>query len=233
MGLTAGENTWRIVIVDAADELNLNAANALLKTLEEPPVRVLFLLVSSEPSGLLPTIRSRCRRLDLHPLAPDALRAATEAALAAAELPAPSAGEWEDLARLSQGSVRSALQLVASGGLELHKRIAGILAGLPKLDWIAAHTLADSLAGSAQEQRFEVFFNLFLEGMAQLAHTRAEAGDSQAARPIPEGALPHWAELWQTVLRDKAEADELNLDRKALILRIFARLEAVSRHPGR
>ena len=69
LGLTSGENAWRVVIVDTADELNLNAANALLKSLEEPPRRALFMLVASEPSGLLPTIRSRCRRLDLQPLA--------------------------------------------------------------------------------------------------------------------------------------------------------------------
>ena len=69
LGLTSGEDAWRVVIVDTADELNLNAANALLKSLEEPPRRALFMLVASEPSGLLPTIRSRCRRLDLQPLA--------------------------------------------------------------------------------------------------------------------------------------------------------------------
>ena len=75
LGLTAGDGAWRVVIVDAADDLNVNAANALLKSLEEPPSRALFLLVSSEPSRLLPTIRSRSRRLDLAPLAPEPLQA--------------------------------------------------------------------------------------------------------------------------------------------------------------
>ena len=219
IGLTAGEETWRAVIVDTADELNINAANALLKTLEEPPGRVLFLLVSSEPSGLLPTIRSRCRRLDLQPLSPEALRMAAEAALANAEVDAPSANEWDELARLSGGSVRRTLQLVASGGLDLQKRVAVILKGLPKLDWVAAHNLADSVAGAAQEQRFEVLFNLLLEGIAQTARGRGDR------------AMPYWAEVWQAVLRDKAEAEELNLDRKALILRTFERLAAVSSRP--
>ena len=79
LGLTAGEEAWRVVIVDSADELNLNAANALLKSLEEPPRRALFLLVSSEPSRLLATIRSRCRRLDLQPLDGGSLRRAAQA----------------------------------------------------------------------------------------------------------------------------------------------------------
>ena len=65
-----------MVIVDSADELNPNAANALLKSLEEPPPRALFLLISSQPSALLPTIRSRCRRLDLGPLDAESLRRA-------------------------------------------------------------------------------------------------------------------------------------------------------------
>ena len=66
--LTPAESDWRVVIVDAADDLNRNAANALLKVLEEPPARAIFLLVSHAPGRLLPTIRSRCRRLDLGPL---------------------------------------------------------------------------------------------------------------------------------------------------------------------
>jgi DNA polymerase III subunit delta' len=225
VGLTAGEGTWRVVIVDTADELNLNAANALLKTLEEPPERVLFLLVTSEPSGLLPTIRSRCRRLDLHPLSHEPLRAATEAALTASAFDAPSPSEWGQLAPLSTGSVRRALQLVASGGLDFHRQLAAIFAGLPKLDWINAHNLADSLAGSAQEQRYQIFFGLLLDGMAQYARSRAS---NPAAGPS-ETLLAHWAEVWGTVLCDKADTEELNLDRKALILRTFGRLETASR----
>src|SRR6478735_5441874 len=100
LGLTAGEGSWRVVIVDAADELNLNAANALLKSLEEPPTRGLFLLVASEPSRLLPTVRSRCRRLELAPLSGEALRTATEAALSAADMEKPDAQRWPLLERL-------------------------------------------------------------------------------------------------------------------------------------
>ncbi len=155
----------------------------------------LFVLVASEPSGLLPTIRSRCRRLDLQPLAAQPLRQAAEAALAAADMEPPSADEWDQLERLAEGSVRRALQLAATGGLELHQRIAGIFAQLPKVDWPAAHALADSLAAGAQEQRFEAFFELFLDALAHLARARAtgqgtSAEVSLAARLIPESRLP-------------------------------------------
>jgi DNA polymerase III subunit delta' len=234
LGLTAGEGTWRVVIVDSADELNINAANALLKSLEEPPHRALFLLVSSQPSGLLPTIRSRCRRLDLAPLVGEPLRRAAETALAAGGIDSPTADQWRELERLADGSVRRVLQLAAAGGLELHQRIQALLAELPRLDWTGAHALADSLAVSAQEQRFEAFFALLLDAVARLARVRAtgqgpSADLTLATRAIPEGRLPQWAALWEAILRDKTDAGELNLDRKALILRAFARLEAASR----
>ena len=70
-GSTAGEGGWRIAIVDSVDELQREGANALLKVLEEPPPRALLLLVSHAPGRELPTIRSRCRRLLLRPLAAD------------------------------------------------------------------------------------------------------------------------------------------------------------------
>ena len=77
---------WRMAIVDFADDLNASGANALLKMIEEPPPRSLFLLVAHQPGRLLPTIHSRCRRVMLQPLGDDDLRAATRAACAAADL---------------------------------------------------------------------------------------------------------------------------------------------------
>jgi DNA polymerase-3 subunit delta' len=233
LGLTAGAGAWRVVIVDSADDLNPNAANALLKSLEEPPERALFVLISSEPSRLLPTIRSRCRRLDMAPLPGNTLRQAVEAALSASDVDAPEAGRWQALEHLAGGSVRRALQL-AVGGLEMHGRVQAMLSQLPKMDWAAVHALADSLSLGANEQRYEAFFGLLLDKVAQLARLRAtgegDPGDvAEAQRLISEQRLPEWAALWQTVLRDKAAIEELNLDRKALILRSLSRLQAVSR----
>src|SRR5712671_4029858 len=80
-GSTAAIEGWRVCIVDTVDELNPNAANALLKILEEPPRQSLFLLISHAPARVLPTIQSRCRKLPLRPLAvDDVIRAAAQAA---------------------------------------------------------------------------------------------------------------------------------------------------------
>src|SRR5271169_1750093 len=73
MSLTPAEGGWRVVVVDGAEELNQASANALLKILEEPPRRAILLLVCGAPGRLLPTIRSRCRRLRLDPLGPGAM----------------------------------------------------------------------------------------------------------------------------------------------------------------
>ena len=234
LGLTAGEGAWRVVIVDTADELNPNAANALLKSLEEPPALALFLLVAAEPSRLLPTIRSRCRRLELAPLATGDLRQASEAAFAAVGMDPPSPQQWPLLERLAEGSVRRALQLASSGGLDLHERIEKHFASLPGLDWPAVHALADQLALAANEQRFEAFFDLLLEQLARLicarATARREAPEYLAAeRLILEPKLPAWAALWESIVAERADADLLNLDRKALITGTFAKLEALAR----
>jgi DNA polymerase-3 subunit delta' len=233
LGLTGGEGAWRVVIVDSADELNPNAANALLKSLEEPPTRALFLLVSSEPSRLLPTIRSRCRRLDLEPVSAADLRKASEAALATAGADMPSAQQWPLLERLAEGSVRRALQLAASGGLELYARIEATFAALPNIDWGAAHALSDQMGFAAQEQRFEAFWDLFLDLLARLVRARATGGvgteAALAQRLIAEDKLPAWASLWESLLREKNEAVLLNLDRKALIIGALARLQGLAR----
>jgi DNA polymerase-3 subunit delta' len=229
LGLTGGDNAWRVVIVDAADDLNVNAANALLKSLEEPPVRALFLLISSEPSRLLPTIRSRCRRLELAPLGGEDLRVAVQAALAAAEMEMPAAAQWPLLEQLAQGSVRRALQLAGNGGLELYQRIEALFVALPTIDWPAAHALSDQLAFGAQDQRFQAFYDLLLDYLAGLVRARATGTSTLAERLIPQARLPAWATLWETVLRERNEAVLLNLDRKALILGTLAQLEAVAR----
>lgn len=232
--LRAGGEAWRVVIVDQADELNVAAANALLKSLEEPPTRTLFLLVSSEPGALLPTIRSRCRTLALSPLASAPLREAVLQALAAGERAVPQTGDWPILERLAEGSVRRALALIASNGLELNARLFGLLAGLPALDWPQVHALADELAPAAAEQRLELFFELLLGLLARLVRAAATgAGESAEAeivdRLCAEGRLASIAELWETLAREKAEALELNLDRKSLVLGTFSRLEEAAR----
>lgn len=238
LGRTSEADAWRVVIVDRADELNIAAANALLKSLEEPPPRTVFLLLSSAPGRLLVTIRSRVRTLDLAPLADAALKKAVAQAFAESDEDvasgAPSPSEWERLARLSGGSVRRLLALHAAKGLALYDRIAALVESLPDVDWGAVHALGDELAGQAAEQRFQLFFELLMDTLARLVAAEARGdgppGDrALAARLIGPARLATWAGLWERVAAARAETIALNLDRKALILDVFARLSAAAR----
>lgn len=234
LGLSAGEGQWRVVIVDSADDLNINSANAILKSLEEPPPRTFFLLVTSAPGQLLPTIRSRVRTLELSALAPDDLRKAVVDASAAAGAEVPQGDAWRTLVELGQGSVRRVLGLSQSGGLAMHERVSALLAAMPKADWTEAHKLGDELGGVAAEQKFELFFDLLLDRLARLTRAAATGAGSDADRQlagriIGPARLATFAELWETIAREKAIALSINLDRKALILDTVARIEAAAK----
>lgn len=237
LGHRGAAGTWRVVIVDSGDELNVNAANALLKSLEEPPAQTLFLIVTAEPGRLLATLRSRCRRLDLDRLAAPDLDKALRQALAAAGAAPPPDGASALLRRLADGSVRRALSLESEGGIALYEQVHQIVARLPEVRWSGVHALADSLAAKAAEVRFELFFELLLDLLARLVRAAATgAGNPEelllARRIVPtdDGArLASLALLWETVAREKAETVALNLDRKTLILRTVSRLETTTR----
>lgn len=234
LALSAEEQGRRVVIVDTADELNVNAANALLKSLEEPPARTIFLLISSQPGRLLATLRSRCRTLALTGLDAAALKAATRAALGAAGKPPLAETDFAALEPIAGGSPRRLLALLEGGGLALQDRIEKIFAALPALDVRAAHSLSDELQPAAQGQKFELFFDLLLNYLARLIRAQASGkgrdGDIAAAhRLMGETRLATFAEVWETLVRDKADALALNLDRKSLILDTLSRLEAAAR----
>jgi DNA polymerase III subunit delta' len=227
---------WRVVLVDTADDLNIAAANAILKSLEEPPPRTVFLLLSSEPGRLLPTIRSRCRVLQLAPLVPDALKAAVDLAVTASDNgKSPSPSDWPGLIELSKGSVRRALGVSSTGGLKMYERVHASVSALPRLDWGAVHTLSDELAGAAAEQKFEQFFEFLMDLLGRLVRARATGEGSTAdialaKKVITAAQLPAFAAAWSEITAAKAEAMALNLDRKALIMETMTRLASAAGH---
>ncbi len=141
ISLTPAENGYRVVLIDGAEDMNKSAANALLKMLEEPPPRTVFLLVSHAPGRLLPTIRSRCRTLTLRPLDDDTL-----AALLTRHKPDLAPGDRAALLGIADGSIGRALRLADEGGVALYREMVGLLGRLPDLDIGAAHAFGDKLA---------------------------------------------------------------------------------------
>ena len=225
---------WRVVIVDATDDLNVNAANALLKSLEEPPPRTLFLLVVAEPGRLLATIRSRTRTLDLAGLGPADLRRAAAAALEAAGEKLPADPDWPRLERLAHGSVRRLLQLATSGGLEAYAQTLALVQALPTVDWGTVHALSDKLAAAAADLAFETFYDQLTGLLARLIRAAATGEGvadevALAGRLATTDRLGAWAETWEAIGIDKRQSSALNLDKKALILRTVEQLARVAR----
>jgi len=234
LALTPGEGGWRVVVVDAADEMNRNSANAILKLLEEPPRNALLLLVSHSPGRLLPTIRSRCRRLTLPPLGEGEV-----ARLLAAQRPDLAAADVTALARLGEGSIGKALALAAEGGLDLYRDLVGMLATLPRLDVPALHALADRVARPDAEAAWRTVTELFGWWLARLVRAggRREIGLAEAvpgeaavmARLLAAAGLERWLEVWEKVTFLFARTDAVNLDRKQALLTAFLAVERLAR----
>ena len=187
-GSTAAVEGWRVCIVDTVDELNPNAANALLKILEEPPQQSLFLLVSHAPSRVLPTILSRCRKLALRPLAvDDVIRAAAAATDIEADDPALS-----EVAIAAEGSVARALTLLGGDALKLQQRTAALLAMLPRVDPRELHALGDALGISDR-----VALAAFIDGIDRWISEKLRAEDANANLP----RLARLAEVWEKIVR--------------------------------
>ncbi len=163
--MSAADGGRRVVIVDAADELNTSAANALLKLLEEPPVRATLLLVSHQPTRLLPTIRSRCREVRLGPLN------ASDMADALAQAGADASASPQALAQLSGGSVGEAIRLLNLGGVQIYTELMALLDTLPRLDRPRALKLAEAAATRGADDKLDLLITLLDLALARLART--------------------------------------------------------------
>jgi DNA polymerase-3 subunit delta' len=215
-GSTAAVDGWRVCIVDTVDELNPNAANALLKVLEEPPQRSLFLLVSHAPARVLPTILSRCRKLLLRPLASsDVIGAAAAAASIAADDPALA-----EAAQAAEGSVARAITLLGGDALKLQQRTAALLATLPRPDPRELHALGDALGGSDRAA-----LAAFVDSVDRWVSERLRADDANANLP----RLARLAEVWEKINRAARETAEYNLERKPLVFSVFGLLAEATR----
>lgn len=232
---TAAEEGWRIAIVDSADEMNRNASNALLKLLEEPPEKSILLLVAHRPGILPATVRSRCQALALNPLSDDQV-----AGILAARLPEVSNEDHLALARLAAGAPGRALALAGEGGLDLYRRMIGLMEKLPGLKAADSHALADELAGRGAEQRYNLLVDLVLYWVGGLVRAGAKGiaipeitGGEQklAARLTERVALDRWLVTWQK-LGDLAErAERQKLDRKQTVLALLGQLEGAFATP--
>ncbi|WP_225421058.1 DNA polymerase III subunit delta' [Sphingomonas parva] len=199
---TASLSPWRVVIIDSIDDLERNAANALLKNLEEPPPHSLFLLVSHASERLLPTIRSRCRQLRLSLLDDDAMTSALQAALPEAE-PA----EIAELRIAGHGSPGRAL---AFRGLDIAALEQAMEAIAREGDPTNARrvALAQGLTAKSAQPRYEAFLARAPSLVAAIAKERRGEALAEALR------------IWEKTQALASSARGLSLDVESVVFEI-------------
>ncbi len=207
--LTPAEGGWRVVVVDGAEDMNRSAANALLKVLEEPPRRAILLLTADAPGRLLPTIRSRCRRLRLDGLPPHEMDAALRHLL-----PGLDDAKRAGLAGVAAGAPGRAVALAEEGALTLAGLVRDVLAA-PRVPVARMHEVAE------QATRTETGFSTFM-GLLQAGVADAVRGAARGQGGLPGGGrgrpLAEWGEVWHALGRLRDETERFNLDKRSAVV---------------
>lgn len=201
---TAALGGYRVAIIDTADDLNRNAANALLKALEEPPANTLLMLLSEAPGRLIATIRSRCRRLDLRPVTDEVIEDWLQ------REGDVSGAEARTIAANAGGRPGYALSLAAGEGAEAIRLARDFLEAGADIS-----NITRALTGKAADAKWEIFREVVMENLSLAARAMAR-GETPAIDPgagDPAALLSAWEKL--SALSARGEA--LNLDRAQLI----------------
>jgi DNA polymerase-3 subunit delta' len=209
-GSTAANGGWRVCIVDSAEDLTVASANALLKLVEEPPARSIFLIVAHRPQSVLPTIRSRCRRLLLRPLDEASLRAVVGSVDAQA---APA--DLDRAVALAEGSARRCLEMLDPDRARLVESVRAMLDALPRHDLKRVLSLAESLAKKGAEEEYWLAIETVERWIGERIAERASAGPARLAPLV---------EVCDKVRRSARDVDVYNLDRRPLVLTLFGDL---------
>ncbi len=232
MRLTPAMGGWRVAIIDTADAMNKSAVNALLKSLEEPPKRALFMLVSHAPGRLLPTVRSRCQRLSLVPLEDSQV-----CSLLGQYRPECSEADRALVLNLADGSIGAALAIADAGGLDLYREFVRILGTLPNLDVSAVHALGDRMSRGAAAEAFAAFSHLVERWLSALILSMStgrplfesvEGEQATAERLARSAGLEDWLAVWDKVKHLLSRADSANLERKQVVIGVFHTLASAA-----
>jgi DNA polymerase-3 subunit delta' len=205
---------YRVAIIDTADDLNTGAANALLKTLEEPPARGVIFLLATSPGALLPTIRSRCRRVAVH--TPERAEAAAWVAARAGV----SGGDAARLLDMALGARGAAWRLAGLGALDAAETASRLVAALPAGDEKAALALAEGFRGAQGATRFALLFDCLADEVRAraLSCLRDDAANARAEA---------WSRAWTELMALRERVEAVNLDRGEAFLVTLSRLQAL------
>ena len=213
-GTSRGEEGWRVAIVDAADDMNQNASNALLKILEEPPHKTLFFVLSHSPAKVLPTIRSRCQQVTCKPLDDEHVLSVLEKFGLLQNL---NEADRTLLAMLSRGSVRTGILLARENGLEIYKSFMKACEHLARPDWSHIQGIAEKVTARGKEDGFRLLMEFATDYMQANATGRLQ----QMNENNDISVLARWAQVWEKTQNSIRLADGYNLDKKQVIINLF------------
>jgi DNA polymerase-3 subunit delta' len=216
-GMTSGAGGWRVAVVDTADDMNDAAANALLKLLEEPPSKAMLLVLSNTPGRLLPTIRSRCQRLNLRPLNERDMETELQRLL-----PERNAAERAALAKLACGSLGAALTLAGGDGLMLAEEADRLIDRAAQPDIPALFALADKL--SRITDGLDMLGAFLIQALAERIRTRALSGQPR---------LNKWVGTLEKLSKNFARTEGLHLDPRQTLLTAARDMSTASRRAGK
>ena len=200
--LTSSSGGWRVAIVDSADEMNDQAANALLKILEEPPRRAMLMLLAHAPAQLVSTIRSRCQLLRLSPLSDELLSCEL-----VERMPRFAAEDRARVVALCGGSLGAALRLVEEDGLKLAADAERLIDKANAPDFTGTFALAERVAKI--DKGLDSFGGYLAQTLADRILARAKSNASH---------LDRWVELRSAIQESFARSVALHLEPKQTIL---------------
>ena len=227
--LTPADSIFKVAIVDSADEMNMHAANSILKSLEEPPPRTTLILVSNSSGRLLPTIKSRCHKFILKPL----LWKDFFAIIQKNNLDLDKE-EIQILYEISDGSPGRALEIYENDGISLYRELITVLISAPKTDFLQVHAIADKFFGSGTEHRFTIATQLLLGWILRLVIMQNSNGYSvelirgetiARKRFISLRGLEDWMQLWEKLNQLFNNTENMHLDRRQVILHAYATVD--------
>ncbi len=235
LSTTASMGGYRLVLIDRAEDMNEASSNALLKMLEEPPSKTMFVLITNSPGQIPVTVRSRCQMLKFHGLDFEAFQQALNGQFEGAEVPLPADIDWQDLWHLADGSPRAGFELITGDGLKFYKTLVHIFEGLPVLDGRLLDQFIDGVlkdrtgkSFTQAQQMLEDMLHRLIRGSATgalLSAREARLKDHM----IKSGTIDQWVMLWDTLLKKSLERDEYNLDKKTHLLTSFFALRDLVR----
>jgi len=230
MHKTAAEGGWRVVIIDGAEGLNRSSQNALLKILEEPPKNAIIILTTSQAGAFLPTIRSRCRLLNM-----PALGANIVSELLDRIMPELGDGEKDILISIAEGSIGKAIKFYEEDGISLYRQLIDIISTIPNLDMVKLHELSDKIGRYGSEANYYTAMNIISGWCERQARAIARgqgvmqsisASDSEIFKKITESYSPdHFLNAWEVITKLIKDVERYNLDKRQAVIGSFLALQ--------